>query len=317
MNNIRIEFNRILAQWWELFRKKNKIVIVFTVLGIGFGVGAFFLQSPIYEANEWIEIERIAQKANFEYDSYISLMQSESVIHPVIEKLHQGVSRNTFLKDHLRIERVAGTGFVKVTGISSSPDDAQMIANDVVENFRREVYNRQSEKSQKEISETIKNQQNVYENSRTITEAYAKEHNINAVDYEQELIQVMSNRNISFLTDYKLENELAMVAQKKIDGMMFLEENIKDELTYEQVEYLKLKIDEICQKEVLAVLTHYGENMQIKRALGLTENIKILTPADSAVVGTSISALHYVLAGALSGLGISIVILIFLYKRVS
>ncbi|WP_027397334.1 GumC family protein [Anaerovibrio lipolyticus] len=74
--------------------------------------------------------------------NYIEIMKSRAVLEPIMDQLEditpeerEKMTAEGFAKGHLNIENVKGTNLIKVTGKGRSPEEAQMIADSVVENF--------------------------------------------------------------------------------------------------------------------------------------------------------------------------------------
>ena len=74
--------------------------------------------------------------------NYMEIMKSRAVLEPIMDQLEditpeerEKMTAEGFAKGHLNIENVKGTNLIKVTGKGRSPEEAQMIADSVVENF--------------------------------------------------------------------------------------------------------------------------------------------------------------------------------------
>lgn len=76
--------------------------------------------------------------------SYIEIMQTRSVIEPLIEKtdtldaddeIKEYKLLDEYIKKYLKFDNPKGTGIIKITAISKDPQEAQQIAQGVVENM--------------------------------------------------------------------------------------------------------------------------------------------------------------------------------------
>lgn len=71
--------------------------------------------------------------------NYIELMKTRTVIDPIIDSVYVGAEKKpdakSFAKNHLDIKNTKGTNLIEVTARAQSPEEAQRISQNVVDNF--------------------------------------------------------------------------------------------------------------------------------------------------------------------------------------
>ena len=71
--------------------------------------------------------------------NYIELMKTRTVIDPIIDSVYVGAEKKpdakSFAKSHLDIKNTKGTNLIEVTARAKSPEEAQRISQNVVDNF--------------------------------------------------------------------------------------------------------------------------------------------------------------------------------------
>ena len=71
--------------------------------------------------------------------NYIELMKSRTVLDPIIDSIDFGTGKKpdakSFAKSHLDIKNTKGTNLIEVTARAQSPEEAQQISQNVVDNF--------------------------------------------------------------------------------------------------------------------------------------------------------------------------------------
>ena len=71
--------------------------------------------------------------------NYIELMKSRTVLDPIIDSIDFGTEKKpdakSFAKSHLDIKNTKGTNLIEVTARGKSPEEAQRISQNVVDNF--------------------------------------------------------------------------------------------------------------------------------------------------------------------------------------
>lgn len=71
--------------------------------------------------------------------NYIELMKSRTVLDPIIDSIDFGIEKKpdakSFAKSHLDIKNTKGTNLIEVTARGKSPEEAQQISQNVVDNF--------------------------------------------------------------------------------------------------------------------------------------------------------------------------------------
>ena len=132
--------------------KENKVKYVGVITGCAaVALGFAFMQPPKYESTAVVRAKIVSaidqldgKKPNKdEMASYLEIMQSRSVIEPIIEKTpsltaESGIRKNkdvaAFVKSYLKYSNPKGTDLIKITATAKTPEEAQFIAQNVMEN---------------------------------------------------------------------------------------------------------------------------------------------------------------------------------------
>ncbi|WP_295916148.1 GumC family protein [uncultured Anaerovibrio sp.] len=120
--------------------------------------------------------------------NYIEIMKSRAVLEPIMDQLEditpeerEKMTAEGFAKGHLNIENVKGTNLIKVTGKGRSPEEAQMIADSVVENFLK-LMTEMNQNSQsymvKFLNERIDTAQKESDEASSKLEQFGREHKV-------------------------------------------------------------------------------------------------------------------------------------------
>ncbi len=133
----------IWRRWW--------VILLTTVALTGIAVAFSLMQTPIYEAsitvligqerddsqpgNLGINVQGLQQLTQ----TMVTGINSRPVAEEVIRRQNLQIAPDEFLYDHLKVEQVANTQFIRVSYRDSSPQRAQQVANSVGEVFSEQV----------------------------------------------------------------------------------------------------------------------------------------------------------------------------------
>ena len=132
--------------------KENKVKYAGVVAGCAaVALGFAFIQPPKYESTAVVRAKVMSvtghvdskQTNKDEMGSYLQIMQSRSVIEPIIAKVKSipddspmKVNKDVanFVKGYLKYNNPKGTDIIQVTATAKNPEEAQMIAQSVIDN---------------------------------------------------------------------------------------------------------------------------------------------------------------------------------------
>ena len=132
--------------------KENKVTYAGVIVGCAAVALAFaFVQPPKYESTAVVRAKVMSvtgqvdskQTNKDEMGSYLQIMQSRSVIEPIIAKVKSIPDNSSmkvnkdvtgFVKGYLKYNNPKGTDIIQVTATAKNPEEAQMIAQSVIDN---------------------------------------------------------------------------------------------------------------------------------------------------------------------------------------
>ena len=145
--DIEIDLSEVFNTVKENKFKYAKVIAGCAAVALGFA----FIQPPKYESTAVVRAKVMSvtghvdskQTNKDEMGSYLQIMQSRSVIEPIIAKVKSipddspmKVNKDVagFVKGYLKYNNPKGTDIIQVTATAKNPEEAQMIAQSVIDN---------------------------------------------------------------------------------------------------------------------------------------------------------------------------------------
>ena len=130
--------------------------------------------------------------------NYMEMMKSRTVLEPIIDQLEditpeerEEMTADKFAKKSLEIANVKGTNLINVVGKGRTPEEAQMISSNVVENFLK-MMTEMNQSSQsfmvKFLNERIDTAKQESDEATAKLEAYSKEHKVYSPDDQSKAV---------------------------------------------------------------------------------------------------------------------------------
>lgn len=130
--------------------------------------------------------------------NYMEMMKSRTVLEPIIDQLEditpeerEEMTADKFAKKSLEIANVKGTDLINVVGKGRTPEEAQMISSNVVENFLK-MMTEMNQSSQsfmvKFLNERIDTAKQESDEAAAKLEAYSKEHKVYSPDDQSKAV---------------------------------------------------------------------------------------------------------------------------------
>lgn len=123
--------------------------------------------------------------------NYMELMKSSTVLDPIIDELYEGKAPEkkpdaaSFAKSHLVIKNTKGTNLITVTAKGKTPEEAQHLSQEVVDNFLK-MQNGSSEQTQSLLArlfdERIEKAKKDYDDAAQKLADFSREHKIYSSD---------------------------------------------------------------------------------------------------------------------------------------
>lgn len=132
--------------------------------------------------------------------NYIELMKSRTVLDPIIDSIDFGTEKKpdakSFAKSHLDIKNTKGTNLIEVTARGKSPEEAQQISQNVVDNFllMQTDMNQQTQSLlMKFLDERINGTKQEAEEAEDKLAQFSREHKVySPADQEKAVIEQMA-----------------------------------------------------------------------------------------------------------------------------
>lgn len=200
-DEIEIDLGKLFGLLWDRKKKVGGIIAICTILAMIYSLTI----PPVFESNTLVQTKSTSKLdlsgasaalallgggsgASSQTASYIEMMQSRTVLEPILDQLEDITSEQRekmtaegFAKSNLELENVKGTNLIKITAKGRNPEEAKMIADNVVENFLKMMtdMNQDSQsymvKFLNERIETAKKESDVASNA---LEQYGREHKV-------------------------------------------------------------------------------------------------------------------------------------------
>ena len=163
-------------------------------------------------------------------NNYIEMMKSRAVLDPIINQLEdippekrEKMTAEGFAKTNLNVENVKGTNLIKVTAKGRSPEEAQLIASNVVDNFLK-MMTEMNQNSQsymvKFLNERIETARKEADDAATKLASFQKENKIYKPDDQAKAAIEQLNAYDKAISDMQVQQKSAQaqydVASQKL-----------------------------------------------------------------------------------------------------
>ena len=202
-DEIEIDLGRLFGILWDRKKVAGGIIVVCTILAMIIS----FIIPPTFESNTLVQTNKankqdisgaaaamlgVSGSASSPTMSYIEMMKSRAVLEPIMDQLEditpeerEKMTADKFAKSNLEISNVKGTNLINVVGKGRTPEEAQMISANVVENFLK-MMTEMNQSSQsfmvKFLNERIDTAKQESDAASAKLEAFSREHKVYVPD---------------------------------------------------------------------------------------------------------------------------------------
>ncbi|MBE6098967.1 MAG: chain-length determining protein [Anaerovibrio sp.] len=204
-DEIEIDLGRLFGILWDRKKVAGGIIAACTILAMIIS----FIIPPTFESNTLVQTNKaskldisgaaaamamlgVSGNASSPTMSYIEMMKSRAVLEPIMDQLEnitpeerEKMTAEGFAKSNLNIENVKGTNLINVVGKGRTPEEAQMISANVVENFLK-MMTEMNQSSQsfmvKFLNERIDTAKQESDAASAKLEAFSREHKVYVPD---------------------------------------------------------------------------------------------------------------------------------------
>lgn len=209
-DEIEIDLGRIFGILWDRKKVAGGIIVACTLIAMIISL----IIPPTFESNTLVQTNSankmgggaseamamlgVGSGAASPTNNYIEMMKSRTVLEPIMDQLEditpeqrENMTAEEFAKGHLRLENVKGTNLINVVGKGRTPEEAQMISANVVENFLK-MMTEMNQSSQsfmvKFLNERIDTAKQESDEAAAKVEAYSKEHKVYSPDDQSKAV---------------------------------------------------------------------------------------------------------------------------------
>lgn len=204
-DEIEIDLGRLIGILWDRKKITGGIIVACTILAMIIS----FIIPPTFESNTLVQTNKaskldisgaaaamamlgVSGSASSSTMSYIEMMKSRAVLEPIMDQLEnitpeerEKMTAEGFAKSNLEISNVKGTNLINVVGKGRTPEEAQMISANVVENFLK-MMTEMNQSSQsfmvKFLNERIDTAKQESDAASAKLEAFSREHKVYVPD---------------------------------------------------------------------------------------------------------------------------------------
>lgn len=250
-----------LKKLFSLMIEKKKIVIAIVVICTIIATIVAFILPKSYQSTTLVRVKSssssmsgyAAMAAGFGIDiggsssaspeSYIELMKSREVLNPIIEKMdltdeeREKLKMEDFIKKYLEITNTKKTDLINIAAYGKTPEEAQMIAQGVADNFlalMTKLNKEDNSTALKFLDERIKIAKEEMETAENKLAAYQQEHKIYAPDEQAKAIIANLNNYDTTIAQLQAQSEgdsaklAGVTSQLEQQNASLLEYNVSD-----------------------------------------------------------------------------------------
>ncbi|WP_027405941.1 GumC family protein [Anaerovibrio sp. RM50] len=253
-------------------------------------------------------------------NDYMEMMKSRTVLEPIMDIVFEDLSEKDrdkmtahgFAEGRLTIKNVKGTSLINVTAKGKSPEEAQMIADSVVENFLK-MMTTMNQNSQsymvKFLNERIDTTKQESEDASNKLEQYSREHKVYEPDSQT---LAMLDRTAVYdkaLSDFVVDQKAASAKLEavnielgkqnaKIETYNIAEDSVvgqlRDQIAQQEVEIVKLEQKyteehpelKNAREQLTALKTQLSQTVSVAVASG----VATLNPTQSSLIKDQVQA---------------------------
>lgn len=263
-DEVEIDLGKLSTILWA----RKKVVAKIVALCTGVALCIAFIIPPTYESNTLVQTQSASKLdlsgataalaalgtgsgAVSPANNYIEMMKSRAVLDPILDCLEdippekrEKMTAEGFAKTNLNIENVKNTNLIRVTAKGRSPEEAQMIASNVVDNFLK-MMTEMNQNSQsymvKFLNERISEAKKEADDAATKLAEYQKENKIYKPDEQAKLAIEQLNAYDKAISEMQVQQKSAQaqydVATQKLSEQKAgaLNFNINDNSTVQSI----------------------------------------------------------------------------------
>lgn len=204
-DEIEIDLGRLLGILWDRKKVAGGIIAACAILAmiISFIIPPTFESNTLVQTSSTSKLDISGASAAMAMlgvgsgtvsvtNNYMEMMKSRTVLEPIMDQLEditpedrEKMTAEGFAKGHLKLENVKGTNLINVVGKGRTPEEAQMISANVVENFLKMMteMNQSSQSFMVQfLNERIETAKQESDAASAKLEAFSREHKVYVPD---------------------------------------------------------------------------------------------------------------------------------------
>lgn len=237
-DEIEIDLGRLFGILWDRKKVTGGIIAACTLIAmiISFIIPPTFESNTLVQTNstnklggasETMAMLGVGSGASVT-NNYMEMMKSRTVLEPIMDQLEditpeerEEITAEKFAKKHLSIENIKGTNLINVVGKGRTPEEAQMISANVVENFLK-MMTEMNQSSQsfmvKFLNERIDTAKKESDEAAAKLEDYSKAHKVYSPDDQSKAVLERTALYDKAIGDLQVKQQAASAKLAAVDS---------------------------------------------------------------------------------------------------
>ena len=240
-DEIEIDLGRIFGILWDRKKVAGGIIAACTLIAMIISL----IIPPTFESNTLVQTQNsnkmdisgaatamamlgVGSGASSPTTNYMEMMKSRTVLEPIMaqtesipEDRRGEMTIKEYIEDHLKVENVTGTNIINVVGRGRTPEEAQMISANVVDNFLK-MMTEMNQSSQsfmvKFLNERIDTAKKESDEAAAKLEAYSKAHKVYSPDDQSKAVLERTALYDKAIGEFMVQQQAASAKLAAVDS---------------------------------------------------------------------------------------------------
>lgn len=240
-DEIEIDLGRLFGILWDRKKVAGGIIVACTLIAMIISL----IIPPTFESNTLVQTNSanklgasgaseamamlgVGSGTASVTNNYMEMMKSRTVLEPIMDQLEditpeerEKMTAEGFAKGHLKLENIKGTNLINVVGRGRTPEEAQMISANVVENFLK-MMTEMNQSSQsfmvKFLNERIDTAKKESDEAAAKLEAYSKAHKVYSPDDQSKAVLERTALYDKAIGEFMVQQQAASAKLAAVDS---------------------------------------------------------------------------------------------------
>ena len=237
-DEIEIDLGRLFGILWDRKKVAGGIIAACTLIAMIISL----IIPPTFESNTLVQTNNVNKLGGTSEamamlgggsgasvtNNYMEMMKSRTVLEPIMDQLEditpeqrEKMTAEGFAKGHLKLENIKGTNLINVVGRGRTPEEAQMISANVVENFLK-MMTEMNQSSQsfmvKFLNERIDTAKKESDEAAAKLEDYSKAHKVYSPDDQSKAVLERTALYDKAIGEFMVQQQAASAKLSAVDN---------------------------------------------------------------------------------------------------